>query len=227
MGIKSTDVAILWGRAAGRCSRPGCNDECIRFLSQTATSIGEMAHIIAKSPKGRRGVKGGGSNTYDNLILLCPTHHTEIDKAPEGTFPVKLLKEWKTLHERRVIESLKAPKFTSVEKAATFIANLLIENRVIWESYGPESAEAKRNPLSTSSEVWRLRKLERIIPNNRRIINVISSNSDLFNSEEYEIACRFVEHAEGFERNAYERIEGVPRFPKGFWEMVDGRKNIQ
>jgi hypothetical protein len=227
MTISSKDVALLWGRAAGRCSHPGCNEECIRFLAQAATSIGEMAHIIARSPKGRRGIKDGGGNVYGNLILLCPTHHTLIDKAPEGTFPVELLREWKALHEQKVDDSLKSPHFESVKDASIYIANLLIENRAVWETYGPESSEAKRNPISTSSEMWHLRKLEQIVPNNRRIINTINRNSKLFNVKDYELARRFIEHAEGFERSSYVRLEGVPKFPTDFREMIYGQTGVQ
>ncbi len=88
MPISEQDIKKLWGLAAGRCSKPGCGDDCVKFFGADPTIIGEMAHVIARQPKGRRGVPGGGSNSYDNLILLCPTHHTEIDKAPEGAeFP--------------------------------------------------------------------------------------------------------------------------------------------
>ena len=86
MSIKDKDVKTLWGLSAGRCSRPGCDEPCIRFLTDDPTVIGEMAHVIAKSPDGPRGVSDGGSDTYQNLILLCPTHHTEVDKAAPGTF---------------------------------------------------------------------------------------------------------------------------------------------
>ncbi|MCB9551939.1 MAG: hypothetical protein H6705_08655 [Myxococcales bacterium] len=34
----------------------------------------------------------------DNLILLCPTHHTLIDKVPEQ-YPAELLRRWKAEHE--------------------------------------------------------------------------------------------------------------------------------
>jgi hypothetical protein len=55
MAIKEKDIKRLWGFAAGRCSRPGCDESCIRFLPSDPTVIGEMAHIIAHSPIGPRG----------------------------------------------------------------------------------------------------------------------------------------------------------------------------
>jgi hypothetical protein len=41
-----------------------------------------MAHVIARQPRGRRGVPEGGSNSSENLILLCPNHHREIYDRP-------------------------------------------------------------------------------------------------------------------------------------------------
>src|SRR6476620_1063222 len=102
-----------------------------------------MAHIIARQPRGRRGVPGGGSNAYENLILLCPTHHTEIDKAPEGIFPIALLHERKDAHERRVREALEAKFYAGRADLFQDIGFLLADNYQIWKAYGPESEEAQ------------------------------------------------------------------------------------
>lgn len=45
--------------------------------------------------------------TYDNLILLCPNHHSEVDKNP-GPWPIERLRETKAEHERWVSERLQA-----------------------------------------------------------------------------------------------------------------------
>jgi hypothetical protein len=222
MTISATDLKKLWGLAAGRCSRPGCNEECIKFLKDEATVVGEMAHVVAKKPAGPRGSATGGEDTYDNLILLCPTHHTDIDKAPEGTFSVELLLDWKAKHEARVRTALASPAFATMKELATWIQRLLIENRAVWKTYGPESLAAQSNPVSNLSEVWVLRKLSTVVPNNRKIINAIKKHADLFQPAEYETACTFIEHAEGFEASCYERREGVPRFPTEF-EMTISR----
>lgn len=226
MAISVTDVKKLWGLAAGRCSRPACNEDCIKFINNEATVLGEMAHVIAKQPSGPRGVAMGGDDTYENLILLCPNHHAEIDKAPEGSFTVEVLLDWKAKHEANISAALASPTFLNVKELATWTKGLLIENRIVWETYGPESLEAQTNPLSNLSSVWVLRKLSTIIPNNRKIIDGIRKHSALFHVRDYEAACRFIEHAEGFEANCYERREGVPRFPDSFETMIDGHVAI-
>lgn len=222
MAISEKDVKKLWGLAAGRCSRPGCEQECIRFLeSNNPTVIGEMAHVIAKKPDGPRGQADGGEDTYENLILLCPTHHTEIDKAPEGVFSIQQLHEWKQSHEERVRNSFLSPRYPDRYSLGSAIKRLLIENKAAWRQYGPESAEAQRNPMSSLAEVWQLRKLDTIVPNNRRIICLIEQNKEQIDINDYPHCVTFVEHAEGFERNCYVRSEGVPRFPIEFERLVD------
>jgi len=228
MALSEQDIKKLWGLAAGRCSHPGCEQECIRFLgSDTPTVIGEMAHVIAKQPTGPRGRREGGDDTYENTILLCPTHHTEIDKAPEGAFPAALLNDWKRAHEERVRTSFASPRHPNLRSLASAIKRLLVENKATWQQYGPESPEAERNPLSNLAELWQLRKLDTIVPNNRRIINLIAQNRELIDIDDYLDCAKFVEHAEGFERSCYARTEGVPRFPQGFETVVDRYAGIQ
>ena len=73
--------------------------------------IGEMAHIIAKSVKGARGGEdlSGNMNSYDNLILLCANHHSEVDQNPE-VYTVKKLHNIKLEHENNVASLFDAPK---------------------------------------------------------------------------------------------------------------------
>jgi len=221
MSIKEKDIKKLWGLSAGRCSRSGCDELCIRFLTDDPTVIGEMAHVIAQSPQGPRGTPEGGEDTYENLILLCPTHHKEIDKAPAGTFPVETLLDWKKRHEAEVNEAFRSPVYSSRREMATQLKRLLIENETAWKTYGPDSSAAQLNPLSNMHLIWTVRKLDILVPNNRRIISTIQRNSSLFDVPGYRAACLFVEHAEGFETNCYERTEGVPKFPKVFQEVID------
>lgn len=219
--MNEKEVKKLWGLSAGRCAFPGCGAECIKFLGgEDPTILGEMAHIVAKMPSGPRGREQGGDDTYENLILLCPTHHTEIDKSPEGTYTVETILSWKMEHERGIRISLNSPKYEKKCNFGIAIAKLLMENRAIWKQYGPESEEAKSNPLSNAAEIWKLKKLETIIPNNRKIISAINQNKDLIEFDDYEAFMSFVSHAEGFESSCYERKEGVPRFPTNFEDVV-------
>jgi hypothetical protein len=96
-GITTKTVSDLFGLAAGRCSI------CKIPVVQREVKIGEMAHIIAKRKGGARGALSvvGDINGYDNLILLCPNHHTEVDNN-EAAYPLKRLHQIKDEHEAYV-----------------------------------------------------------------------------------------------------------------------------
>lgn len=67
--------------------------------------LGEEAHIVGKEDDGPRGdssVSVSERNSYHNLILLCPTHHTLIDKENGKHFSVDQLKEMKRSHEMAI-----------------------------------------------------------------------------------------------------------------------------
>lgn len=69
--------------------------------SNEAYPFGEQAHIVAEEeggPRGKSPLTAAQRNSYPNLILLCPTHHTKIDKAPDE-YPVELLHQIKAEHE--------------------------------------------------------------------------------------------------------------------------------
>lgn len=92
MSIKSNDIKKLYGLSAGRCNI------CQVQLVEKDVHIGEMAHIIAKSSNGPRGNNKPIDNTYNNLILLCPTHHTYVDENPL-IYPVEELRKIKNEYE--------------------------------------------------------------------------------------------------------------------------------
>lgn len=215
------DIKKLWGLSAGRCSHPECDEECVQYLiDDDPTIIGEMAHIIAKSPKGPRGNMDKGSDNYENLILLCPTHHRKIDKSPDGTYPVEKLLHWKSSHEDKVRQMLKCHKYTDKKEVCVLIMQLLIENNQIWKLFGPDSETANYDLISNIVDIWVLRKLDTIVPNNTKIINLIENNTNLFTINEYKMCRKFIEHAKSFEHNCYIRSDSVPKFPIEFEEMI-------
>lgn len=228
MTISAADIKRLWARAAGRCSYPTCDADCLPLLEfRSPTIVGEMAHVISRNPSGPRGRPAPRDDTYSNLILLCPTHHTLVDKAPERRFPPALLLEWKADHEREIESALAAPAFSDRGSLNIFMRRVLTENRACWATYGPESARARKNPNSTAGLFWPFRKLALIVPNNRRLISAIRSNRELLDDDEYNAACEFIEHAEGFERNCTIATEDIPRFPVRFGEMFDDERQKQ
>lgn len=106
--MKEKDIKILWGRAANRCAICRCE------LSQDAKAIahafpiGEQAHIVGEQSCAARGesiLTAEERNSYHNIVLLCPTHHVEIDKN-ERDWPIEKLHFAKSAHELWVRETL-------------------------------------------------------------------------------------------------------------------------
>jgi len=198
------------------CSKPGCSEDLTAIVEKGAYIVGEMAHVIGRKPTARRGVVDGGSDKYENLILLCPTHHTHVDKAPEGTYPEKLLHSWKVEHEGAIRTAGKTERFAERSELNREIFRLLAANKAIFDTLGPHSGVAKVDPTSNMFSLWHLRRLDRILPNNRKILNLLDTNHDLLRPSEMNVIEAFRVHAEAYEQHVYERLDRYPTFPKEF-----------
>jgi len=64
--------------------------------------------------------------------------------------------------------------------------------------------------------LWNLKKLDSLVPNNTRIINMIDANAGLLTRAQYELFLKFRAHATAFEKNQYHRLDQYPLFPKEF-----------
>ncbi len=96
----------LWGKAAGRCQYRGCNVPLwLDALTKAEFNTAYVAHIIADNPKGPRGdpvLSKDLATDLSNLMLLCDTHHRQIDKFDVEGHPAELLRSMKEDHERRI-----------------------------------------------------------------------------------------------------------------------------
>lgn len=104
MSISQNDIKKLFSLSAGMCNI------CRLQLAEHDVLIGEMAHIIAKSPNGPRGNNYSPQiNSYNNLILLCPNHHTIVDTNPDK-YPIDELIKIKNSHEQFIFSRLNVNK---------------------------------------------------------------------------------------------------------------------
>jgi len=113
MVISAKDRKLLWGKSAGKCNV--CQKDLC--LPNKNGIIGEEAHIVsgnANGPRADQTFPKEESDSYKNLILLCPTHHTQIDKFPKE-WPVENLHELKSSHEKCVEENISADRITEIE----------------------------------------------------------------------------------------------------------------
>jgi hypothetical protein len=102
--MRIKDIKLLWGRSGNRCAI------CKIELSPDGSfeTIGEIAHIVSRTIEGPIGddtLDLSKRDDYSNLILLCPNHHSEIDKLAD-VWPSSKLHQIKEEHEKWVSEQL-------------------------------------------------------------------------------------------------------------------------
>lgn len=90
----------LFALSGNQCAKPGCPTV---LLSANGTLVGEVAHIAAESAGGPRfdpQLNEADRRAFENLLLLCSTCHTLVDKEP-ATYTKKILRKWKRDREAR------------------------------------------------------------------------------------------------------------------------------
>ncbi|MDE2734741.1 MAG: HNH endonuclease [Gemmatimonadota bacterium] len=102
-------LKILFGLSGNQCAHPKCTNNVIEPATEKsdAAVIAQICHIYAVSddgPRGKAGLTNEELNSPENLILLCPTHHTVVDNQYE-TYPAEMLKQWKQDHKSKVVEN--------------------------------------------------------------------------------------------------------------------------
>jgi len=181
--------------------------------------VGALRHDVTQTVQQR--------DDYLNLILLCPTHHTMVDR-PENLakYSAEYLHEIKAAHEACIHAKLEGGhKVGSKAAVAALIVPLLAENHVIWQQYGPTSELARKNPHSdAASAVWVEERLSTIVPNNRRISDLIGKGKAQFEAGEQEPIAAFLIHARSYEQWVQDEIpyHAVLRFPQAFEELMKG-----
>jgi hypothetical protein len=216
---------MVLARSGGYCANPSCRRDLFPPIAPGRIgTIDELAHIIGQSREGPRGddpLPLEARNDGSNIILLCPTCHEIVDDMnATDVFTPEVLREWKRDHERRVRHGAAIPTFGSRAELNAEVARLLDENHGIWRNLGPES-ESARDPVSEAAAQWRDRVLRAIIPNNRRILELIDANRDLLDTDELSVVEDFRVHAAALDLNytSGRRRAGAPRFPDRFSDL--------
>jgi len=102
-GRKAPDTLTLkrlFALSGNQCAKPNCGTV---LMSSDGVLVGEVAHICAESEGGPRWnakLSEAQRRDFDNLLLLCPTCHTLIDKDP-AAYRKSTLRKWKRDREAR------------------------------------------------------------------------------------------------------------------------------
>jgi hypothetical protein len=89
----------LFAHSGNRCAFPRCTSPIV----EGSTVLGEICHIAAANSNGPRYDVSQSDeirNGFDNLVLLCPNHHTVVDDDVES-YTVQRLQDIKRAHEEK------------------------------------------------------------------------------------------------------------------------------
>lgn len=190
----------LFADSAGYCQNPDCNINLFLSIGVSNFHIAEMAHIISAGehgPRSDRKISKIKKGEFSNLILLCPTCHTKIDKA-ELEFPDSLIIEWKTTHSKKINSLFNIKQFENRQQVRQAILPIINENKTIFETYGPLTNE-RYNPESETPKIWISKIHQHILPNNRKLLSFFETNYNLLNEEEMKTVELFRQHVLDFE----------------------------
>jgi hypothetical protein len=133
----------------------------------------------------------------------------------ESLYPEALVAEWKRKHKEKIRNMFGVKAFSSRAEARAFVAPLLVENKTIFECYGPETDE-RCNPETSMVTQWHRKIRVKIIPNNRKLLAACDANSALLTPSESKTVELFRQHVDDFEaKHLGESDQNGSRFPSG------------
>jgi hypothetical protein len=207
----------LFSESAGTCLL--CNTRLF-FDSPSAgrsVSIAERAHIVAHSavgPRGDRGVSADYRSNPANIVLLCPTCHTRVDKSPDA-YPTELLLTKKTKRAEAVANIGGTPTFNTREDARRAVRAILERNEMIFHTAGP-SADDGSLPSTEAANKWSRLILAEIAPGNELIVAIVAMNPRLTTASDRSAAELLRLHNKDLAEKHREGslVASAQRFPK-------------
>jgi hypothetical protein len=163
VGVKPWVEKIVIAQCGERCAYPGCLTYLIS-RSEAGLSLrfqGEIAHITGKNPGSARYDKALtdlARNSHENLIVLCPTHHAEVDALQaRDRYSAQQLRDWKTEHVRKCSvatrKALAEVNFTELgEVCKAFIIHVQSDNIDPSLALTPPAEKIRKNNLESLSE---------------------------------------------------------------------------
>ena len=103
-------LKILYALSGNECAAPGCIVSVVIPATEKSDAqiLGHICHIYSFAeggPRGKTGLTEREINSHENLIVLCPNHHTIVDRQHE-TYPTSTLRKWKEMHEWKTRKDL-------------------------------------------------------------------------------------------------------------------------
>jgi len=209
----------LFAASSGHCQRPECMAPLFPSELNGVKHIAEMAHVLPHGKAGPRSDEvpdeGFEPDLFENLLLLCPTCHTIIDKNPDA-YPRNTLLTWKRLHLSNLATKQGIKSYENRIDARMATVDQMDENKAIWKKFAPvDGSEFEYDPESDVAEIWSQRMKSIILPNHYHTLSILQSNRHLMNKEERVSYAEYKEHVRGLTDRHICGIAGTAiRFPK-------------
>lgn len=185
MAIPQPEIKVLWAKSGNCCAI--CSTSLTYDSNSKTIPIGEQAHIKGDSP-GKNQTNASARydasqeeddrNSYTNLILLCPTCHTKIDKD-EVTYTVDRLLSIKANHEQKVSNAIKTSTLQVTFFELEHTLRHLVSSTPNDDSYDltliPPKDKITKNNLSNSVE----RYIQAGLIGANQIENFLNQNADM------------------------------------------------
>lgn len=208
----------LFSEAAGHCQRPECLQPLFPNQMGGDKHIAEMAHVIPHGETGprheERPAREFEADSFENLLLLCPTCHTIIDKDPGGYSRGALL-GWKSNHLAALAQKQGIRAYDRRNQVRDAVVTAMAENKAVWNEFAPsDGLSFEYDPESEAAKTWVQRMRSVILPNHFRLLAIIMQNLRHMTESERQIFARYQEHVRGLaERHVCGVAGGAIRYP--------------
>ncbi len=224
----------LWASCGGYCENPHCNKFLFASVEEEVISLANIAHIIGHGVNGPRSehelAEVIDRDGLDNLIMLCLDCHKIVDEL-EIKFSVETMSGWKADHERKVKQLFNIPDIKDERELLIEVSKLLDINEVIFRENGPYSQKVLEGDSGDAITVWRRRCLDTILPNNRRIVDLIKKNGRNFSYpwDVYREMQVYEVHVDAFQDNCLlgQKVNDYKLFPVEFDHFVKTKLGIK
>ena len=224
----ATNIARkLWAQCGGFCQNPSCSKYLFAEVEDDVVSLANVAHIIGHGKSDPRSEHELADyidkDGLANLIMLCLECHKIVDEL-ENKFSVERMQAWKAAHGMKINSLFAFPQICNERELLEQVNELLTENRVIFEEYGPFSEQALWGGSGDALTIWRRRCLDTILPNNQRIVGLIEANKRNFPYpwEVYRQMMGYKLHADSFRDNCLleKKVSDYKLFPREFDDFI-------
>lgn len=116
-------------------------------------------------------------------------------------------------------------KHKSFNEVCDVLYPILKDNEYVFQTVGPNSGAQYQDELRTDLTMWFKYRSESILPNNRKIKEILNSNTELFDREITELVNKMIIHIDAFEEHVInEKFDYTPfQFPQEFKELVENQ----